>query len=166
MGACWPLCGATVTLKSTPASAELLTEPVAELTCFELTVTSVRRPTTAEGLTTNTLPLPLDVLIPAIAFPMQVPVCPVHVLLPPASIVQSTWHCTPPVMLPLLSSTHAVVPPPVPYVKLPLLWAKAIPDPSVAIRTASAKTNIDFFILSPLTLWLSIVRGFASRSLT
>jgi len=31
--------------------------------CFELTVTSVRRPMTAEGLTTNTLPFPVDVFI-------------------------------------------------------------------------------------------------------
>jgi hypothetical protein len=49
----------TVTLKSTPANAEL----VAVVPCFELTVTSVRSPITADGLTTNTLPVPLLVLI-------------------------------------------------------------------------------------------------------
>src|SRR4029077_11698375 len=59
-GAAWPLSGVAVTLNSTPACEELETVVPA---CFELIVTSVRRPTTAEGVTTNTLPLPLDVFI-------------------------------------------------------------------------------------------------------
>lgn len=56
----------TVTAKSTPANAELV-----EVVCFELMVASVRRPMTAEGLTSNTLPFPLLVLI-------ATSVCPTH----------------------------------------------------------------------------------------
>src|SRR5437867_1003526 len=108
LGAAWPEFGETVTLKFTPASAELLTPPRADPACFELTVTSVRRPITAEGLTTNTLPLPLDVLIPAARCPTQVPVVGVHVLTPEASILQLITHCSPPEILPLLLSVHAV----------------------------------------------------------
>jgi hypothetical protein len=52
----------TVTRKSIPASAELFTLLP---DCLELTVTSVRRPITAEGRMSNTLPLPLLVFIPA-----------------------------------------------------------------------------------------------------
>jgi hypothetical protein len=134
-----PLSGVTVTQKFAPARAELLTAPVLLPDCFELTLTSVRRPTTAEGRTTNTLPLPLDVLIPAMAFPMQIPVDWVHVLLPLASTLQLIWQVCPPVMLPPLSITHAVVPPPVPYVKLPLLCARAT---VVHRRVAPAKSII------------------------
>src|SRR5215472_17563037 len=72
----------TLTVKSTPASAELLTPPTVLPFCCEFTVTSVRRPTTAEGLTTNTLPLPLLVLIPATALPMHSPLWGVHELVP------------------------------------------------------------------------------------
>jgi hypothetical protein len=53
-----------VTEKSTPANAELV-----EVVCFELMVTSVRRPMTADGLTTNTLPFPLLVLIATSVWP-------------------------------------------------------------------------------------------------
>jgi hypothetical protein len=55
-----------VTEKSTPANAELLA-----VVCFELTVTSVRRPITADGLTTNTLPFPLFVFIATLVLPMH-----------------------------------------------------------------------------------------------
>ena len=57
-----------VTEKSTPANAEL----VAGWVCFELAVTSVRSPMTAEGLTTNTFPVPLEVFIVTLVLPMQV----------------------------------------------------------------------------------------------
>ena len=66
----WFPCGETDTWKSIPASAELLVEPLVVI-CLELTVTSVSSPITAEGLMTNTLPLPLLVLIPAFALPIQ-----------------------------------------------------------------------------------------------
>jgi hypothetical protein len=55
-----------LTEKSTPAKAELLA-----VVCFELMVTSVSRPMTAEGLTTKTLPFPLFVLIATLALPMH-----------------------------------------------------------------------------------------------
>src|SRR5437660_561576 len=66
-----------VTAKSTPANAELVA-----VVCFELMVTSVNKPMTAEGLTSNTLPLPLLVFIAtsvwptheADALPEQIPV--------------------------------------------------------------------------------------------
>src|SRR5437667_11034519 len=109
VGSDWPLSGATVTLKSTPASAELLTEPVVEPSCFELTVTSVRRPTTAEGLTTNTLPLPLDVLIPAFAFPMQGAVCLVHVGVLLGLRVQFTSLCIRPVLMTLYTMSYTLL---------------------------------------------------------
>ena len=68
---------AMVTAKSTPANAELVA-----VVCFELMVTSVNKPMTAEGLTSNTLPLPLFVFIAtsvwpthdADALPEQIPV--------------------------------------------------------------------------------------------
>lgn len=55
-----------LTEKSTPAKAELLA-----VVCFELMVTSVSRPMTAEGLTTKTLPFPLFVLIATLVLPMH-----------------------------------------------------------------------------------------------
>ena len=117
VGTGWPLLGRTDTAKSTPASAELV--PVLLVLFFD-TVTSVKRPTTAEGLITNTLPLPLLVFIPVVTLPMQVQ----GVLgLPFASTPPQTpvpvgekaillAHCCPPVMVPvlLLFSTHAVCP--------------------------------------------------------
>src|SRR5215469_764684 len=88
-GITWGLPGpVTDTVKSTPASAELLTPPVVAPFWFELTVTSVSRPTTAEGLTTKTLPLPLLVLIPATALPMHSPLAVVHELVPSELRVQ------------------------------------------------------------------------------
>src|ERR1019366_4790238 len=92
----------TVTLKSTPASAELLAT-----VCFELTVTSVSRPITAEGLMTKMLPAPLDVLIPATACPLQVPLGVLHVLVPSGLRVQLSWHCSVPDMVPFLSIEQA-----------------------------------------------------------
>jgi hypothetical protein len=108
VGEAWPDCGITVTWKFAPASAELLTAPVLLPFWFELTVTSVRRPITAEGLTTNTLPLPLEVLIPAMALPMHGWLVVLHVLVPSGLSVQLYSHCIPPLMLPLESITHAV----------------------------------------------------------
>src|SRR5437879_849332 len=102
-----PFAPVTVTLKSTPASAELLTAPVPLPDCFEFTETSVRRPITAEGLTTKMLPAPLDVLIPATACPLQVPLAAVQVLLPEESIVQLSWHCSVPDMTPFWSIEQA-----------------------------------------------------------
>jgi hypothetical protein len=55
-----------LTEKSTPAKAEL-----DAVVCFELTVTSVSRPITAEGRTKNTLPFPLLVLIATSVLPMH-----------------------------------------------------------------------------------------------
>src|SRR5260370_2972121 len=112
VGLGWPLCGTAVTVKSGPDRAELLTAPVVAPFWFELRLTSVRRPMTAEGLTTNTLPAPLDVLIPATACPPHVPEAGVHVLLPEESIVQFIWHTSPPEMLPFLSIVHEVGPVP------------------------------------------------------
>src|SRR6266852_6710546 len=108
----WPDSGLTVTAKSTPASAELV--PMSMLLFFP-TVTSVRRPITAEGLTTNTLPLPLFVFIPACRPPMHawlettphIPgslaegVCPSGVMQVWLGTVQSVllWHAAPLVLL-------------------------------------------------------------------
>src|SRR5713226_5424255 len=97
----------TVTLKPTPAAPHHLTAPAPLPACFELTVTSVSRPITAEGLMTKMLPAPLDVLIPATACPLQVPVGVLHVKVPSGLIVQLSWHCSPPEILPLLSITQA-----------------------------------------------------------
>src|SRR2546426_11818113 len=55
---------------STPANAELV-PMLTEL--FFPTLTSVRRPMTAEGLMTKALPLPLLVFIPALRVPMHNP---------------------------------------------------------------------------------------------
>src|SRR5216684_133379 len=63
-----PLGSVAFTSKSTPAYAELVPTLMVEFFC---TVTSVRRPITAEGSTTNTFPLPLLVLIPALRVPAQ-----------------------------------------------------------------------------------------------
>src|SRR5258708_40290821 len=66
LGAGAPGGGVTFTSKSTPANAELL--PILTVLLF-CTLTSVRRPITAEGLMTNTLPAPLLVFIPALRVP-------------------------------------------------------------------------------------------------
>src|SRR5262245_46384698 len=94
----------TSTLKSTPASAEAELIPVVELKFLLLRVTSVRRPITADGRMTNTLPAPLLVLMPAFRLPMHkpLPVSPVHVIAPVVvSRVQLLSQGCPPVMLPL-----------------------------------------------------------------
>jgi len=111
----WPLFGRTDTAKSTPASAELV--PVVLVLFFD-TVTSVKRPTTAEGLITNTFPLPLLVFIPVVTLPMQLQgglglpflSTPPQFPVPPKTRLLA--HCCPPVMVPvlLLFSTHAVCP--------------------------------------------------------
>jgi hypothetical protein len=63
--------------------------------------------------------------MPATAFPMHVPVAFVQLLTPLASTVQLISQVCPPEIFPLLSITQAVVPPPVPYVKFPLLCPNA-----------------------------------------
>src|SRR5262245_55283242 len=70
-GWCWPLMPVATTLKSTPANAQLV--PPGSVACF-CSLTSVRRPITAEGRTTNTLPLPLFVFIALLRLPTHPPV--------------------------------------------------------------------------------------------
>src|SRR5215831_506200 len=86
------------TEKSTPAIAELVPT---EIVAFFCRLTSVRRPITAEGLTTNTLPLPLFVLMALLRLPTQPPVhtpllqdCPVA---QSASVEQVLWQTPNPV---------------------------------------------------------------------
>src|SRR5260370_13893440 len=135
----------TDTEKFTPASAELLW-----MSCFEFRVTSVRRPMTAEGLITNTLPLPLDVLMPATALPMHWPVCAVQLLVPSGFNVHCWTHDNPPVIVPLLSMVHAIGLAPFPvveYEKFPLLCAKEL---AAKHSIATARTAIHLlFIVSP-----------------
>lgn len=68
-----PPTGVTATDTSTPASAELdpMNVLVPAALCLPPMVASVRRPITAEGLMTNTFPLPPDVFIPAEKPPMH-----------------------------------------------------------------------------------------------
>jgi len=70
-GVGWPPIPLAVTEKSTPAYAELVPTSIVLFFCR---LTSVRRPTTAEGLTTNTLPKPLLVFMAAPRVPEQPPV--------------------------------------------------------------------------------------------
>src|SRR5262245_6715390 len=103
--------GLTSTLKSTPASAA----PVPmEMVLFLTRLTSVRRPTTADGRMTNTLPLPLLVLMPAAKPPTHKPLpgpSPTHEIEPSGLSVQFRSQICPPVMLPLEFRTQWVVPP-------------------------------------------------------
>src|SRR5207244_1890177 len=116
----WPLNGVTVTWKSTPACEEVEAEA-----CFELMVAFVRRPTTADGLTTNTLPLPLDVLIVVLS----------DVTVPP----------TPPVSAPFDEfTTHCMGR--LAKLKLPLLCAKPTGAFNAAITNIVA-TSIVFFMM-------------------
>src|SRR5215469_8437220 len=125
-GWCWPFMPVATTLKSTPANAELVpTESVA----FFCRLTSVRRPITAEGRTTNTLPLPLFVFIALLRLPTHPPV---HT---PA------LHVVPPVIVPLEFNTQCVVPV-FPYVKLPLLCAIAMPHDRRAVTPIKAMSFI------------------------
>src|SRR5262249_18781354 len=107
----------TDTEKFTPARAELLTAPLPLPDCFELTVTSVRRPMTAEGLTTNTLPFPLEVLIPATAMPAPCRDGARQVLLPLAWMAQLDTHENPPLTLPPESRVHPIGLSPFPVVE-------------------------------------------------
>src|SRR5215510_3418428 len=103
--------GFTSTLKSTPASAELVPmDPV----LFLVRLTSVRRPITADGRMTNTLPLPLLVLMPAARLPTHKPLpwpSPEHATVPSGWRVQLLSQICPPVMPPLDCRTQWVVPP-------------------------------------------------------
>src|SRR5215467_13624105 len=107
----WAGAGLTSTLKSTPASAELVpTEVVLVLA----RLTSVRRPITADGRMTNTLPLPLLVLMPTLNPPTHRSLpwpLPVHATVPSGWRVQFSWQICPPVMLPPAFRTQWVVPP-------------------------------------------------------
>jgi hypothetical protein len=91
-----------VTLKLTPASAELLV-----VVCLELSVTSVSNPITAEGRTTKTLPEPLLVLMPATAVPMHCPEDVVQELVPSGLSVQLCWQVNPPEIAPFESMVQA-----------------------------------------------------------
>jgi hypothetical protein len=77
----FPFGSVTPTEKSTPASAELV--PTSSVAFF-CRLTSVRRPMTAEGSMTNTLPAPLLVLIAALNVPAQL-FCP--------GVIVHTTHC-------------------------------------------------------------------------
>src|SRR5215472_8669559 len=108
----WAGAGLTVMLKSTPASAELL--PAEAEVFLELRLTSVRRPITADGRMTNTLPLPLLVLMPTPNPPTHKLLpwpAPVHATVPSGWRVQLFSQICPPVMLPLEFRTQCVVPP-------------------------------------------------------
>src|SRR5579864_7799922 len=99
-------------LKSTPASAELVPTLTVLLFCR---LTSVKRPTTAEGRMSNTLPAPLLVLIPTANPPAHKLLpwpSPVHVITPVlGSAVQFSWQVCPPVIEPLEFRTQWVLPP-------------------------------------------------------
>src|SRR5262245_34294943 len=83
----------TSTLKSTPASAELV--PMLTVLFFP-TETSVRSPITAEGLIRKTLPLPLLVFIPALRKPAHLPLetFPQTPVVPPARGKMQLWPGT------------------------------------------------------------------------
>src|SRR5437879_12881825 len=103
--------GLIETLKSTPASAELVPMSVVLLFCR---LTSVRRPTTAEGRKTNTLPLPLFVLIPTENPPTHKPLplpSPEQAIVPSGWTVQFCWQICPPVIEPFEFRTQWVLPP-------------------------------------------------------
>src|SRR5215813_5279426 len=104
--------GLTATLKSTPASAELVPT---EVVTFLKRLTSVRRPITADGRMTNTLPLPLLVLMPTPNPPTHKPLpwpLPVQSIAPVVGLrAQLSWQICPPVMLPLVFRTQWVVAP-------------------------------------------------------
>src|SRR5262245_1287135 len=107
----WAGAGLTATLKSTPASAELVPT---EAVLFLVRLTSVKRPITADGRMTNTLPLPLLVLMPTPNPPTHKPLpcpSPVHATVPSGWRVHVSWQVCPPVMLPLDCRTQWVVPP-------------------------------------------------------
>src|SRR6516164_7599348 len=105
----WAGAGLTATLKSTPASAEL--EPVKGVVLVER-LTSVRRPITADGRMTNTLPLPLFVLMPAARLPTHKPFpWPEHVTVPSGWRAQLLSQICPPVIWPPDCRTQWVVPP-------------------------------------------------------
>src|SRR5215468_4563104 len=108
----WAGLGLTSMLKSTPASAEPM--PAVAVVFLELRLTSVRRPITADGRMTNTLPLPLLVLMPTPNPPTHKLLpwpSPVHTTEPSGWSVQVSWQVCPPVMLPLDCRTQCVVPP-------------------------------------------------------
>src|SRR2546428_10994950 len=108
----WAGAGLTSTLKSTPASAELVPT---EARLVLVRLTSVRRPITADGRMTNTLPAPLLVLMPALNPPA-------HKRLPwpsPAQLTvpvvgsrgQFSSQICPPVIVPPAFRTQWVAPP-------------------------------------------------------
>jgi hypothetical protein len=137
LGAAAPGGGVTFTSKSTPAYAELV--PISMLVFF-CRLTSVRRPITAEGLTTNTLPLPLLVFIPALRVPAQTfPLVSGMGVHPLAEQSVPDEQIAPPVIAPVpLFSTQWVLPV-FPNVKFPLLCAEAIPVANTAINSADVK---------------------------
>src|ERR1043166_6452671 len=104
----WAGAGLTSTLKSTPASAELVPT---EARLVLVRLTSVRRPITADGRMTNTLPAPLLVLMPTLNPPTHVPSTPVHATVPSGWRVQLFWQISPPWMLPPDCRTQWVAPP-------------------------------------------------------
>src|SRR5215510_4201575 len=101
-----PFGSVTFTSKSTPASAELVPTLMVAFLC---TVTSVRRPITAEGRMTNTFPAPLFVLIPAERLPAQ-SVAPGTIVHPLASQTELWEQVAPPVIEPFWFSTQWVLP--------------------------------------------------------
>src|SRR5215471_18843367 len=96
-------------------------------------VTFVRRPTTADGLTTNTLPLPLDVLIVVLR--------------------DVTVRPTPPVRAPFDEfKTHCMGR--LAKLKLPLLCAKPAGGMNAAI-TSTVATSMVFFMTTFTPLFFS-----------
>src|SRR5947209_11984572 len=128
--------GLTSTLKFTPARAELV--PVKGVVLV-VRLTSVRRPITADGRMTNTLPLPLLVLMPTLNPPTHKSLpWPVHATVPSGWRAQLLSQSCPPMIWPPDCRTQWLEPPLLPQVKFPLLWAKAaLLTPSAATRRAT-----------------------------
>src|SRR5215468_1607972 len=99
--------GVTWTSRSTPAKAELVPTLMVLLFC---TVTFVSRPITAEGLMTNTLPLPLLVFMPALMVPPQTPEAGIGTHVPLEQSVPAE-HVAPPVIAPVPEFTTQCNPP-------------------------------------------------------
>ena len=127
--------GLTSTLKFTPASAELV--PVKGVVLV-VRLTSVRRPITADGRMTNTLPLPLLVLMPTLNPPTHKSLpWPVHATVP------SGWRAQ------LLSQSCP-----------PMIWPPGVPPPA-------KKTDIAFDQWSrPVSLLICGVRPNSPRAMT
>jgi hypothetical protein len=108
---------------------------------LDVTLVSVNRPVTNDGVTFNVTPLPLEVLMEELIKPQNEPVAGVD---PPTVQVGPFRLLTPVVAWPVAIAHDGVT---AVELKLPLLCARASPDPNTAIRAASEKTASDFLII-------------------